>query len=250
MKSSKRFLFLIILVLVSAGLFAQAGGRGRGGVTQYNLTVNSNVKGTVYIDSQYVGATGSSFTVNPGSHTVTVKAGDYLDYVTSVDVSKDTSVYATLQPLVYKVQIGANIPGAQLTINGKNYGFLSFEAPFVLELKTGQYDIKVFLNGYYDYNQRITVGKDMNIQADLKPMPANVTLVIPKEYLSDVKSAINLITLTIDGVPQKGMSASLMAGPHMIGLTSGGLSFSQNFNLAAGMSYTLSPDLKLVSGGK
>lgn len=69
-----------------------------------------------------------------------------------------------------RVTVNANVPGADVLINGSVRG----QAPITISLNPGTYTIRVVGRGYNDWQQNIRVNGDMTVNANLAP--ANFSL--------------------------------------------------------------------------
>jgi hypothetical protein len=110
-----------------------------------------------------------------------------------------------------------------------------------IKLKPGRYQLRVSSDGYKDFDSSFVLKRDMEIRANLEPAIAKLTLVIPRDNLSEARNPLRQIILIVDGVVQRGHNIEISAGSHEIGIGSGGLVFYQRVNIRAGKRYRISP---------
>ena len=73
----------------------------------YTLSVSSNVNGaSVYINNNSAGSAPARATLEQGSYTVRVVAAGYLEYSQNVQLTRNTSINAVLQPAIANVEFG------------------------------------------------------------------------------------------------------------------------------------------------
>jgi hypothetical protein len=318
MKFKKIAVLLVILIAAVSTVFAQTGttGRGRTIVRQYTLTVNSNVRGSeVFVNAvRQKGATPMQLTLQAGSYSITVRAEGYRDYVANVDLSRDTTISANLQPITYTLTVTSSIRGSSVYIDGQRRG----TAPQRLDLPGGRYTVKVEANNYHEFTQVVNLSRDISVNAQLQPMtfrlnvtsnvngasifldnkligraphrsevePGNYTLkvsapgygeysevinirdnfninvnlrklvakvqfTVPAAFLTtNTKDPLRLFTLYIDGtrVPGSlGNEIEVEAGRHTVKIEKGGLVFEAQFVFEPGSDYLLelSPNMAL-----
>jgi glutaredoxin-related protein len=141
---------------------------------RFTLSVNANVKAQVFVDGSFVGNAPAAVSVPKGMHTVTVKAPGYKDFVQQVNVNADVRVDANLQASVstFNLSVTANVPGAQVFIDG---GFVG-NAPVVAPLAQGTHSVTVKAPGFNDFNQTVNLNGNARINATL--VSANCILTV------------------------------------------------------------------------
>jgi len=140
---------------------------------QFPLNVTANVPGAeVYLNSKLVGTTPYGANVTGGTYTVVVKAPGYGDFSQRLQVNGPQQVNATLQPTGVALTISANVPNAQVLLNGNPAG----NAPFSSQVPPGSYTVTVRAPGYLDYNQNIVVSGPSQVNAVLQPVTYALTV--------------------------------------------------------------------------
>jgi hypothetical protein len=177
----KRIILLItcilLVALVGGDLFAQSTARGRQrGSKTYDITVTANVKDAkVFVDGKEVGTVPYTGKLEAGDRIIKVTATGYIDYETTITVSKAATVNATLELKPVSVKISANVTAA-LTLDGKSKG----NTPKTLQLKPGKYNILLKATGYKDKSAAITVGmkssQEFKYTLDPATVPINITV--------------------------------------------------------------------------
>jgi len=208
---------------------------------QYQLSINANVSGyTVLIDGQ--GIKGNRATVDPGNHTVTVRANGYFDWQQNVNVSSNQTITANLQPEQYQLSIESNISGAEVYIDGNSRGNVRFTD----DLRPGRYNIRVSEYGYRDFTTTVNLNQNQQIYANLEPAYARIQVKFNSSILNPKdKGASGKVEIYVDGNPQNGRSFQLMPGQHTIRIVSGGFSVEETFNFQPDQNYTIEPSFSL-----
>jgi len=131
----------------------------------YSLSISANINGAdVYINGQMYGKTPLNLTLNGGTYSVLIKMSGYKDWTTTVNLTGNQSVNATLIPDTYTLSIGANVTGADVYINGQMYG----KTPLNVTLSPGTYAILVKIKGYKDWATSVTLTGNQSINANLE----------------------------------------------------------------------------------
>ncbi|HDQ14900.1 MAG TPA: PEGA domain-containing protein [Sediminispirochaeta sp.] len=203
--------------------------------------MNANVKGyQVFIDGQAI--KGNSLSVEAGSHEILVRASGYFDWRQSVNVDRDMTVNASLQPEQYRLTVDSNISGADVYINGDSRGRVRFTD----DLRPGRYNIRVSYYGYRDYNTTVTLDQDLRVYAELEPAYASVRVNLDRGILNPGdKAAAGKVEVYVDGNRQSGWNFQLTPGEHRIRIVSGGLAVEETFYLEPGREYQIRPVLGL-----
>ncbi len=214
------------------------------------LTVQSNVIGaTVAINGNVAGKTPFAAQVPSGSYSIQVKAPGYVDFNQNVVVGNGPAqVNANLQSMSYQVNVGANVNGALVFINGSQSG----QTPYASMLPPGTYTILVRASGYMDYQVQINVNGPQAINAVLQQMIATWQLKLPESFGKDSRGAARNrdIQVWVDGVQQadsQGMvGGQLLPGRHVIRLMIGGLVAEAQVDAQSGRAYSIEPELGLM----
>ncbi|NNM68348.1 MAG: PEGA domain-containing protein [Spirochaetales bacterium] len=257
--------FCLLVGLGTAQLFAQAGalapspyGGASGGPFVVHFTSNVN-SAPVYIDGNYVNTTDFSMRLSAGSHLVRATAPGYADWINSIYVNGNMTVPIIFQsvgaqqpiappapPPMFRLRIGANVNGVQIFIDGRP---VEGESPDGVMLSPGRHRIRVFKNGYQEWQRDVDVDRDWSLRADLRPEHATLEIVLSdanrNPYVGDANRRIECF---VDGqiVPRhEGNRFQIAPGLHTIRIVSGGLSVERRWELRPGRSYRIEPVLNL-----
>jgi hypothetical protein len=131
----------------------------------YTLTVKSNVNGAVvFINGQQYGNTPLNANLDQGNYNISVKAGSFRDFNTSINLNSNQTVFANLEQNQLTLSVNGNIAGATVFVNNQQSGSI----PCNLSLSPGNYSISVRKQGYKDYNINISLNSNQNIYANLE----------------------------------------------------------------------------------
>ena len=261
--------FCLLVGLGTAQLFAQAGvvvpspNGGGGGPFVVHFTSNVN-SAPVYIDGNYVNTTDFSIRLSAGSHLVRATAPGYADWINSIYVNGDMTVPIIFQsmgiqqptappsfvqpapPPMFRLRIGANVRGVRIFIDGRP---LEGESPDGVMLPPGRHRIRVFKNGYQEWQRDVDVDRDWSLRADLQPDYSTLEVVlldsIRNPYVGDADQRIECF---VDGqrVPRRaGNRFQIPSGVHSVRIVSGGLSAERRWDLQPGRLYRIEPVLSL-----
>jgi hypothetical protein len=215
--------------------------------TQFKLTVNANVAGAqVYINGALRGKTPFVMMIPVGTYELKVTAGDFEDYVQNISIGADASFNVNLQQSVkyYALTVNANLPGARLYVNGQDSGLV----PVSLNLPEGDYQIKVSLPNYTDYNQSLRLNRSTKINAVLTAITARLKIILPNfDNKNDSKrDSMRRIEIYIDGKRYNNdLEFDLSRGNHTIRIVSGAFAAEATLNLEGGRVYEVRPNLVL-----
>ncbi len=214
MKIKKYVILLLVLLLAATSAFAQTGasGSGRSATTRYLLTINSNVRNSqVFINAVLQkGQTPMRLTLNSGTYSVTVRASGYRDYVANVNLNRNMTLSAMLQPNTFTLTINSTPRGATVFVNNRPRG----AAPVRLELQAGRYSVRVEAVGYHPHNQVVQFEGDAVINAALEPITFAVTV------NSDVRGATVFVDNQSRGTTP--VRLDLQAGQHSLRVEAAG----------------------------
>lgn len=128
------------------------------------IFVRSNIDhATVTIDGEDYG--NPPITIEPaelGTHSVVVRAAGYREVrrTCSVAPSRNCDVYAELNPLGVPVRIEANVPRAQLFIDGEPRGPVPWEG----DLPAGVHQLEVSAEGYESHVEQVRLAKSTRVR--------------------------------------------------------------------------------------
>ncbi len=114
------------------------------------------VAASVSVDGVEAGRAPGEFEVPPGTHTLTLRAPRYVDYVTSVEVEglgKRQDVNASLQPSWGTLKVNAIPAGARVTVDGKDAG----AAPASIEADSGVRHVQISVPGLKTWESSVVV---------------------------------------------------------------------------------------------
>ena len=208
-------------------------------VTRFTLTVTTNVAGAeVFLNNSPVGEAPLSLQVERGNYSVRVSAPGYQDYLAAVNVNGHTVVNAVLQTNLLQLTVNCNLVGAQVFVNNNLVG----TAPYTGSYAPGSYAVRVVAPGYAEASTVVNLTHNQTLTLVLQPAMTSVQVIIPQAYLNPHHgNPLAQIRIYIDGEPYNGFSFNLPAGRHNIRISSGGLSFSADYDFAPGRSYVLEP---------
>jgi hypothetical protein len=217
------------------------------------FTVTSNVPdATVTVNNVVKGSVPYSDFLPRGRYTVRVTAPGYGDYAATVILDKPFALDAQLQRSGLLLSINANVPNAQVEINGEVRGRI----PYAERLPAGAYTVRVTAAGYADYSARVNLDRaiSLNVQLQQQLAPPVLSISIPQAYLDpdnrpgDRDSQVRVF---VDErmINRRELDRIVVApGRHAVRVTSGALSVQLGeFEFQAGMSYVieLTMDLKV-----
>jgi hypothetical protein len=209
----------------------------------FSLTVNANAPGAqVSVNGTAIGQAPAQAMLEGGEYQISVTAPGYEPYSRSVKVRGNTSHDAVLRQLLNRLSVTANIPGAEVYLNNAKAG----NAPFLVDLLPGTYNLRVAAPGFQDFNTVIFMNGPQAVNAALAPLFATVSVSLPSQYLNRDQGAPRpALELFIDGARQSGLQAQVSPGQRTIRVTAGFLSFESSIVVEAGRSYTIEPALSL-----
>jgi formylglycine-generating enzyme required for sulfatase activity len=121
------------------------------------LRIDTNgVVATVLIDGVESGRAPGEVEAPPGSHTVTLRAARYVDFITNVNVEglgKRQDLSATLQPSWGTLKVIAVPAGANVMVDGKDSG----KAPATIEADSGVRHVQVSAPGLKTWESSVVV---------------------------------------------------------------------------------------------
>lgn len=169
----KRILALVLIMVVcGVSLAAQStgGGSSRAPANFVLKIVTNPGNAQIFIDGKPV--KGTDFTLPAGNHTIVVKAQGFQDFSTTVNLAQNMTITANLQPLGYRLSVQSNVQGADVFINNKPVGKTNFTGTF----PPGNYQVRVVMPGFSDFNTTVALKSDTTVNAALKPMMFSLTV--------------------------------------------------------------------------
>lgn len=136
------------------------------------LRIKSEPSGAeVYVNGTYIGKTPiDGYSLNPGKYWIEVKLPKYQVYEKRITVvpGQEYLIHAQLTPSWGVLKVTSTPSGAEVYINDENAG----RTPLELQLDPGTYTVRVTLDGYEEYEDRIEVraGETTGISASLTPV--------------------------------------------------------------------------------
>ncbi|QEN04670.1 PEGA domain-containing protein [Thiospirochaeta perfilievii] len=209
-------------------------------IPKYSLIINSNIQPfNTYIDGNQI--SGNRIVLNAGNHSVIIKAEGYKDYITNINLNRNTELNASLEPIIpsYTITINSNITPSNIFIDGNQINGNS------VVIQAGTHSILIRANGFIDYITNINLTRNTVINANLEPIKppnAKISVVVPSDLLSKTNnSSLNQIKIYDNGKLLKGFNFELEPGLHTIRFESGGLAVESNYNFLPGKDYTIEP---------
>ena len=159
MNIKKYLLVLIISLITILNLFAPP--------KFLTVRVSSNPSGAYFSvsGSEKIGPTPINHKFREGS-TYIVDFFQNGKKVKTITYTCDGSpINVTLQPISKTLTVNSNINGANVIINGQQYG----QTPLTTSLNPGSYNVQVTYPGYKTYNISVNLNSDQTIYANLEP---------------------------------------------------------------------------------
>jgi hypothetical protein len=132
----------------------------------------------VYVDGIKKGLTPITIEDLPlGEHFVEVKKQNFATWSQKIDAEsyKVIQLVANLQPESASISVNSTPPGATVYLNNKNVGV----TPIVVNnLDQGIYDLRIEMDGYAPYEEKITLNKGEEIDKDVTLTKASTVLTI------------------------------------------------------------------------
>ena len=189
--------------VINARLEALAPARNN---AQYTISVNSNVSPfDVYINGRVIN--GNRVTLSPGRYDISVRSRGYLDFNTTIELTRNQNIQAILQPEIinYSLTVNSNAKNSQILINGSPIN------GNITTLRAGTYSVTVKARGFLDFNTTVNLDRNFLLNANLVPE-------IPK-YSLRINSNANSSSIIVDGIKLGSNSIILDAGNHTITVT-------------------------------
>ncbi|HET6486879.1 MAG TPA: PEGA domain-containing protein [Spirochaetia bacterium] len=217
----------------------------------FPVTLNLNVQSPiVMIDGVRMPVTPN---VSMGQHTLQISAQGYMDYTGSFTVTGPTVLQIALNPQALQLSVNANVDGAQVMVNNVSKG----PAPYAESLPIGTYAVRVFADGYLDYQANVSLTQPvaLNVQLQPKPVvPATMAVVIPRPFVdSDIRPGDPQSTIRIwvdDKLvnPKRELAGiQIPPGKHRVRIGSGALMVQLgDYVFQPGINYTLELGLTAV----
>lgn len=210
----------------------------------FTLTITANAPNAqVSVNGTAMGNAPVNVSVEAGTYRVQITAPGYEPYDANVSVTNNTSLAATLKQQSGKINISANVIGAEVYLNNVKAG----TTPFTTELPFGSYNLKISAPGYQDYAAGIVVSGPQNIVANLIPLMGTVKLNISDRFFGKQhKNPLGLIDFYVDNIKQKDLTVSVAPGTHTFRVEFGVIALETNLVVEAGKTYTLEPNFVLT----
>ena len=185
------------------------------------LTVTSTPSGAAIIIDDMPTGTVTPFTMplQPGAYTIKLTLEGYEDWTESVHITDGKTTYAQatltqIPPIEGFLTVTSTPSGADIAIDGAPIGETT---PHTRPMMPGAYTIKLSLDGYEDWKQRVQV-----MSGETRYVQATLSLIPPIDGVLSVTSTPSGADIAIDGAPigeTTPHSMSIMPGYHTIELT-------------------------------
>jgi formylglycine-generating enzyme required for sulfatase activity len=204
----------------------------------------AQVPATVIVDGLESGQAPGPITLQPGTHTVTLRAPHYVDYIAPVTIEgagARQDLKAVLQPSWGTLQISAIPPGAHVAVDGVDSG----ATPVVIDAPSGVRQIRISSPNLKTWESSVVLraGEALNV--------GPIVLGQPDAHLS-LKSTPSGAEVTISGVHRgyTPLEIDLPAGiQHEVAVNSGGYApWSRDLFAAAGKRIALDAHLEAIGG--
>ncbi len=199
-------------------------------ITQkYSLIVNSSPSGAnVYIDNNNVGQSPIRISVDQGTHTLRLEKQGYQTHEETININSDMSRSIALEEQVqtYRVEINANVYGANVYVDGNYRG----KTPLTLNLERGSHNFEVEASGYSSYSQSFYISSDRVVNVNLGKTKAVVN------FNSNPSNARVYINASYRGTTP--LQLSLNEGKYTVRMDKDGyISKTQEITIKSGQSY-------------
>ncbi len=242
-------IFIVSLFLILPGaVFAQRTTGGRSAPT-YSISISANVRASITItnlsnNSTVSGTTSFSQTLTQGNYSVQASASGYVSQTQTVNLNSAKTINFTLQPSTARLNVTSNVNGATIRISGSSNA--SGSAPYQVDLPLGNYTVSISAGGYVSQSRSVNLRSAENIHFDLQPAMGTVQVIISPAILNKkVVNARSQIQIYDNGSLLSGTSFQMRPGQHTIQIVSGGFMAQTTINVAAGVIYTINPQLTL-----
>lgn len=212
MKLRRIVLLAILTALVGGAAFAQRSSGSNSNERTYELRVLSNVQNArVFINAvEQRGGAPLALTLKPGRYRVTVRADGYKDFTTFVNLGRDVTVRANLEPDTVTLGVTSNVRDATVYIDNRSRGTV----PLKLALEPGRYSVRVEAEEYVAFSQIVQLDSDTEINAQLQPVTYRLRVT------SNVNDATVLLNNASRGKPP--VSMDLQRGRYTVQVTAAG----------------------------
>ena len=235
---NRKTIRIVATLLIAVFCATAATAQTRGGQS-FTLRVQSNVANSrVFINAvEQSGSAPIEISLRSGEYEIVVTSAGYRDYSTKVNLTRNLTVSARLQPLNYSLQVSANVAGASVLVNGGAQG----TAPVSLTLRAGEYDLVVRAAGYEDFVSKVVLNRDRAVSAELEPLIFTVS----------IESNVRGANVTVNGAARGKTPGNyaLQIGQYTIVVSAAGyLDSSQTINVQrnAALSFELQPAFSTV----
>ncbi len=175
---------------------------------RYKLAVSALASGVsvsgaqVSVNGAFIGLAPVATTLEAGNYVLSITAPHFEPYTTTVSLVDNLSHSAVLRPRTYTLSISAQadgmpIPNALISMNGHTSG----QAPIDLNVQAGAYALVITADDYERYEAIVSVDRDMNHIAVLKPMlhrlSVSANVAGAEVYLNKVLAGIAPLSLNL-----------------------------------------------------
>ena len=151
---------IVLVVLITSSTFAVFAQQRIGHTLVINATVSNAV---VFINAVRRGDAPLRVTLESGKYNITVRAPGYRDFQTTVNLNRNTTLNAELEPKTYTLAIRSNISRSRVTVNNTARGV----APVNLELTPGRYSVQVTADGYDEFVRTVELSENTTMNVSL-----------------------------------------------------------------------------------
>jgi hypothetical protein len=181
-----------------------------------SLSVTSTPSGAeIIVNGASKGRTPTHLDLPLGKYSVRLALPGYRDWVDTVRLEEAKAYPLTVQleeiQRLASLAIASTPTGAEVFVDGTSRG----RTPMEMELPLGRYAVRVALQGYREWNDRVRLdkaGEEVPLKAELSPLPKMASL--------SVKSTPSGVRVYVDGA-SKGktpLTLQVPAGKHKVSL--------------------------------
>ena len=179
----KRIALLVVIAVLFLAQGAVAQSSGGLKTRTFDLTIVVDAFGAeIWVDS--VRIAGNVVKVQPGVHSIRVRAEGAYDYSENINVTADRTLVVRMKPRTYPVTIRVNVPGASISVDGEPV------AGSVASVSAGAHTLRVSAEGYEDSVTSISVSAAMVVDVALERIG----------FLLSVNANVKTARVTINGV--------------------------------------------------
>jgi len=140
--------------------------------SKFDVSIDTNIdKSKLYINGEFKGELPFKEKLIKGNYKIKITRENYEDYESEINLNDDFDKIIKLKKLFFDIKINTNIPKVKFYIGNEYKG----ETPFKMQLKKGNYQMKLSKDNYEDYSFELNVLDDFDKIFDM-------VLIWPKQF--------------------------------------------------------------------